>query len=408
MDTNYKEQLAWYENTVKPYTVRPISIKTRVWHASATKPPPFIKQPRLAKSSRNSNGSNRVIPTALHEPNKPTPSDAKAEQPAIWTTNMETDNEEQENISLLFKVHQKFIDTNNSLESSKPSDEQLIDLNASSQEPTMTDSVAELRIRSPILRTMSEDTVYFDASNDWESEISVAATAIESDYTSISSDISQQQMIESRLALFNQKEFLPNQLESIYADFKRQDILLVMPCGPARDMCYLLPSTLQKSSHLITIVIVTSYASLQEKDANPSYNSDHVQSAFVSRFKVSKRHWIPSSQFQQAILDTTIPKPMTLLLTFGDFSKCKSVIQHLHQCNRLARIVLEDAHCFSQWGTDFHFGYLKIAAKLKDMYPNTPITALTAISNERVLADIMNSLHMPESTTRVLKRSILL
>lgn len=39
MDTNYKEQLAWYESTVKPYAVTPIATKTRVWHASAAKPP---------------------------------------------------------------------------------------------------------------------------------------------------------------------------------------------------------------------------------------------------------------------------------------------------------------------------------------------------------------------------------
>lgn len=251
--------------------------------------------------------------------------------------------------------------------------------------------------------------MYFDATNEWESEIGVPATIPESECNSnISSHIPQQQMIEEQLALFNQKIFIPNQLESIHADLKKQDILLVMPSGPARDVCYLLPPALQTPPHLITVVIVASYASLQEKEANPSFNSDFMQSAFVTRFKVSKKHWMPLMEFRQAILNTTVRKPMVFLLTFDDFSKCKLIIQQLHQCNRLARIVLEDAHCFSQWGTDFHFGYLKIAEKLRDMYPNTPITALTAISNERVLADIMNSVQMPESTTRVFKRSILL
>ncbi|KAL0143714.1 hypothetical protein V8B55DRAFT_1479966 [Mucor lusitanicus] len=357
-----------------------------------------------------SSDANRVIPAYTHEDSRPTCNDAKAEQPAVWTTNMETDHERQEKRSSWLKS-QTAIDTDNDIEGSKQSDEPLICLHASSQEPMMNNLVAELQIRSPILRTMSEGTVYFDAANDWESEISAPATVIETDHnSSISSHIPQQQMIEERLPLFNQKAFIPNQLESIYADLNKQDILLVMPSGPARDMCYLLPSTLQKpSSHLITIVIVASYASLQEKDANPSYNSDHVQSAFVSRFRVSKRHWISPSRFRRTILDTTLLRKSTIfLLTFDGFSRYRSEIQHLHQCNRLARIVLEDAHCFSQWGTDFHFGYLKIAEKLRGMYANTPITALTAISNERVLADIMNSLHMPESTTRVFKRSILL
>ncbi|CAO0797999.1 unnamed protein product [Mucor circinelloides] len=350
------------------------------------------------------NDENTAIQSARNEP-----SEAQVEQPAIWTTNMEPDDNEQENGFSLLEF-QTTVDVENNLLNSKQSDRQLIDPIVSSQEPIISDSVTELRIRSPILRTMSEDTVYFDAANEWDSEISIPTTAIESDYNSnISSNIPQQRIIEERLSLFNQKAFIPNQLEYIHADLRKQDIVLVMPSGPARDMCYLLPLTLQKHSHLITIVLVTSYASLQEKDANLSFNSDYIQSAFVSRLRVSRRGWMPSLQFRQAILDTAVvPKSMVYLLSFDDFHKCKSSIKQMHQCNRLARIVLEDAHCFSQWGTEFHFGYLKIAEKLRSMYPNTPITALTAISNERVLADIMNSLQLPEGSTRVFKRSILL
>ena len=51
MDTNYKEQLAWYESTVKPYAVTPIATKTRVWHASAAKfPQPFDLMGKSSKS----------------------------------------------------------------------------------------------------------------------------------------------------------------------------------------------------------------------------------------------------------------------------------------------------------------------------------------------------------------------
>lgn len=52
MNTNYKEQLAWYESTVKPYAVTPIATKTRVWHASATKPrQPFDLMRKSSKSN---------------------------------------------------------------------------------------------------------------------------------------------------------------------------------------------------------------------------------------------------------------------------------------------------------------------------------------------------------------------
>lgn len=262
---------------------------------------------------------------------------------------------------------------------------------------------------------MSEDTVYFDASNDWESEISFPMS-IESDNSSKASSsivtiIPQHQLIEERLGLFNQKAFIANQLESIYADIKNQDILLIMPSGPARDMCYLLPLTLQQPANLITIVIVPSHGVLLEKNTNPFYNSQYIQASFITRLRGSRRNWLSSLKLGQTILGTqqrNDMKPTVYLMTFDDFTKCKTDLQQLYKDKRIARLILEDAHCLSQWGSDFHFGYLKLAEKLRRLFPDTPITALTAIPNERVHIDIMNNLQLQRTTTQVFKRSILL
>ena len=56
-------------------------------------------------------------------------------------------------------------------------------------------------------------------------------------------------------------------------------------------------------------------------------------------------------------------------------------------------LVVDEAHCISQWGYDFRPAYLRIA-ELRDMFPDTPVLALTASATPEVTADIADKLRM--------------
>ncbi len=55
-------------------------------------------------------------------------------------------------------------------------------------------------------------------------------------------------------------------------------------------------------------------------------------------------------------------------------------------------VVIDEAHCISQWGYDFRPSYLKIASLRDYISPKVPFLALTASATPQVIEDIMNKL----------------
>lgn len=66
-------------------------------------------------------------------------------------------------------------------------------------------------------------------------------------------------------------------------------------------------------------------------------------------------------------------------------------------------IVVDEAHCISQWGYDFRPSYLKVAALREIVGENVPVLALTASATPEVTTDIMRCLKFREP--RVFARS---
>lgn len=73
--------------------------------------------------------------------------------------------------------------------------------------------------------------------------------------------------------------------------------------------------------------------------------------------------------------------------------RVRTVLGKLYERGYIARFVIDEAHCVSQWGHDFRPDYKKLNL-LRCNFPNVPIIALTATATPRVRIDILNQLNL--------------
>ncbi len=66
---------------------------------------------------------------------------------------------------------------------------------------------------------------------------------------------------------------------------------------------------------------------------------------------------------------------------------------------RCGLLVIDEAHCISDWGHDFRPDYRRIKDLLAGLAPDVPVLATTATANERVVADVVEQLNVPGATT---------
>jgi len=62
---------------------------------------------------------------------------------------------------------------------------------------------------------------------------------------------------------------------------------------------------------------------------------------------------------------------------------------------RISLLVVDEAHCISQWGYDFRPSYLQIA-RIRELLPEVPVLAVTATATPQVVTDIQQQLHFRE------------
>jgi RecQ family ATP-dependent DNA helicase len=173
---------------------------------------------------------------------------------------------------------------------------------------------------------------------------------------------------------FDHPAFRPGQMEAVAAAIEGRDVLLVMPTGAGKSLCYQLPAL--EDDERLTVVVsplvslmqdqvdgLADRAELVNAQRDAAANAESVRRALAGEVRLlyvaPERFWTPG---------------------FGERLK-----------GRVGMFVVDEAHCVSQWGHDFRPEYFRLGEIARRLGASS-IFAATATATPRVAVDIIRRL----------------
>lgn len=179
---------------------------------------------------------------------------------------------------------------------------------------------------------------------------------------------------------FGYSSFRPGQKEVIEQILQGRDVLAMLPTGMGKSLCYQLPAYIFNKP----VLIISPLLSLMQ---------DQVEQikAFGEKRVIAFNSFLPYAERKRAIEKLN---QYRFIFLSPEMLAQEEIQKRIKQVN-LSLIVVDEAHCISQWGFDFRPDYLKIG-ELLHSENRPPILALTATATKNVMEDIKTYLKMKE------------
>src|SRR4051794_31418983 len=175
--------------------------------------------------------------------------------------------------------------------------------------------------------------------------------------------------------LFGFPAFRPGQREAVEAACASRDVLVVMPTGSGKSLCYQLPALMRTDLTLVVSPLV-------------SLMQDQVQALErVAPGRVALVNAQQDSATNRRAVERAVSGHVRLLYVSPERFASPGFLERIRRA-RFGLFVVDEAHCVSQWGHDFRPEYFRLADAARWLGAEA-ILASTATATPQVAADIV-------------------
>ncbi|MGY4025953.1 RecQ family ATP-dependent DNA helicase [Aeromonas rivuli] len=193
-----------------------------------------------------------------------------------------------------------------------------------------------------------------------------------------------QQLLQTALANPT-AEFRDGQWEAIDALVNhRRKLLVVQRTGWGKSSVYFISTKIFRDRGMGPSIIVSPLLALMRNQIASAQRLGIVAETMNS---TNTADW-------QAVTQRVIANQIDCLLVSPERLANDTFIETVLQpiADRIALMVIDEAHCISDWGHDFRPDYRRIVNIMRQLPPNTPVLGTTATANKRVETDIQTQL----------------